>query len=372
MNSKKKILLIIAFILIVITIISPRMLNFLENALGKMEKEMILLNEFELPHSSQIKYAKLDQQLIQYWDGILYAYRINGEQSWSINLGITNPTIISYGENAYIIDNNKKQIHKINKLGETVYSVILKDSIEDIKICDEGYVLIYYTPDKGPLRSFEILDNKGKKYGELLISEGEIINSTISGREGRVLVYTTNVVQGGIEGNLLEFNLKGNLLGSEKQGDRIPLFMKFDTKKNTVIIYDNEIVSIDQEKQRNWSNKVESVHHIAMEADDVIALHLSKVTNNSLIQGRGKNKIVLYDMNGKFLGEKAFEENIKGVDTFQNEILGYSDRTIYLLDKKAEQQMQYKYNSDIEKAFLYQQKHVVVVTKEKLAFFKIQ
>ncbi len=371
MNSRKRILYIMAAVMIVLVVINPKTLAYFEDKFGGPERELMILRELELPHSSQINYGRLDQQLLQYWDGILYAYDMNGEQNWSIHLGVTNPTMITGSKEVLIVDSAKKQVIKVNNKGELVYSILLEEVIDDIKMCDEGYVLAYYKPQGGPLRNFETFDTQGKRIGEGIISEGEIINCAISGKADKVLLYTATVVNGDIEGSLMEFDLKGNLIGIEKMGEQIPLRIGFHEEER-IFIFTNEVVHTTAKNEVNWKVQSEGIQHIAMEGKELLALYLKKEKSNSFIQGRPKNKLEIYDSTGKLLGESILEDHMNGLDILNGKSITYSDRTIYLWNERAEEEVSFKYSGDIEQVLLLPQGNIAVITKEKLSFYKIQ
>ncbi|GAB6085932.1 DUF5711 family protein [Alkaliphilus crotonatoxidans] len=369
MNSKKRILFIMTVVLVILFIINPRTLAYFESKFGNPDQQLTLLKELELPHSSQIKYARLGQQLIQYWDGILYSYDMEGNQNWSVSLGASNPEMITSHNEVILVDSSKKEIIKVNNQGQLIYSILANESIADIKLCNEGYVLVYYTPQGGPLRSFEIFDSKGNRYGEITVSEGEVINSTISGKEKKVLIYTTQVAKGNIEGSLMEFDLKGNLLAIESMGPGIPLNVNFDDNGNRKIVYTDRVMYGGKDEVK-WTLDEEGLQSIAEEGK-LMVLYFKKAGGIGFFK-KSEDKLRIYDFQGDLMGETVLEDQMKGLDLLEGEIVSYSDRSIYLFNDRAELKMNFKYNGDIEQVFMLPQGNMAVITKEKLAFYKIQ
>ncbi len=372
MDNKKKTLLILILISLAVLIFNPKTLNFIQNKMWGSEKNVANIMELELPHSSQIIYVKHNDDLLQYWDGILYSYNMNGKQNWSINLSVTNPIIESNNKNIFVVDKNKNQIIMINNNGEINYRVILEKNIGFIKSEEEDYLLVYHDPGKSVFRDISILNEKGNKVGEILLNEGEVINGVISKKNQKVILHTMGISDGKLEGKLGYYNLKGELITLESTDENIIVDMFYDINGNLVVVYEESVLCINDKREEVWRLSTDKVRQVLDTLKDSIVIYCGKDGKSGIIQGRSREKITITDLNGKILGEKIPSEKIIGLDTYKGDIVAYSNRTIYMLNKKGDIVVEEKVSNDIEQVFLLPQRVIAITTKEKLVFMKIQ
>lgn len=370
MKKNKRILIILLGISICLLIFNPKSLGYLKSIItGEIQQATNIL-ELELPHSSQILHIKQKDQILQYWDGILYAYDVRGNQSWSINLGINSPVIEANDEYIYVLDGGKNQIIKILNSGNIEYRRVLNKSVNFIKPGDDKYLFVHHHPEQNRLRNVSVLNEEGKVVAEILVSEGEVINALVSEKNDRVILHTLVFSDGKVEGKLIYYNLKGEVVRLESTGDQIVVNMFFDNKGNLMVFYENKIASINSDYQNNWQVDTEEITSVALSNDYLITYH-SNEGRGGIIQ-RQRESLKMIDFSGKIIGENRSLEKIIGVDTFNNDIIAYSSRTIYLLNGKGEILMEYKISGDLQEVLLLPNKHIGVITKEKLSIMKIQ
>ncbi|MBM7615573.1 DUF5711 family protein [Alkaliphilus hydrothermalis] len=371
MNRKKRMMLILISLLLLLLIFNPKTITYLQEQFLGDEREVIDLMELELPHSSQMVYHKLDDQLLQYWDGILYSYSMDGSQNWSTNLSINNPTVETSKNSVYIIDKSKKQIIRINKQGETIYRTTLNDDIGFIEGKKDDVTLVYHTPDNSRFRKLSILNGEGKKIGDIVINDGEVVSTAISKDEERIILHTVGIGGGKLQTKLISYNLQGELLELKGIEDQLIVNMFFDYKGNLITAHENKLVSIDKSQEINWEQPTDKLIKVMDLSGEYIVTYGGE-GKNSILQGRSREKIQVIDMEGNVIGESKPRESIMGMDYDNEFFIAYSDRSIYLYDKKCNMMMEHQLSVDIEKVFLLPQKHIAVISKEKLVFMKIQ
>ena len=368
MQKRKKGLLILITIIIILFFINPKAISYLKAKTGSREGDVSIIKEIETTHSSQIIYEKLDNGLIQYLEGILIYYNMDGEQIWNINLGITRPIIKTNSNSVYVIDKNTNQILRINKKGEQIYKNTLDKPYKNFNICDDNYVVLYHHTDS-PVQYITIMNEEGNKVGEITLGEGEVTNIAISRAQDRIAVSTIGINGDTLENNLLVYDLKGNLIGVEGLKNNVILNIFYNEKGDLIAVDEKNIFSIDKNNKVKWeTNFNEPIALIDTTGRNYLTMYSEGSSKNSIIYSRTGNKIKTLAYDGKLTGEMAPKEEILGLDNYKNEVIAYSLRTIFKYGKNGNMKFEYPYSRDILKSFALSENHMVVITKEKITF----
>lgn len=372
MQKRKKGLLILITIITILFFINPKAISYLKAKTGSREGDVSIIKEIETTHSSQIIYEKLDNGLIQYLEGILIYYNMDGEQIWSINLGITRPIIKTNSNSVYVVDKNTNQILRINKKGEQIYKNTLDKPYKSFNICDDNYVVLYHHTDS-PVQYITIMNEEGNKVGEITLGEGEVTNIAISRSQDRVALSTIGINGDTLENNLLIYDLKGNLIGVEGLKNNVILNIFYNEKGDLIAVDEKNIFSIDKNKKVKWeTNFNEPISLIDTTSRNYITIYSEGSSKNSIIYSRTGNKVKTLAYDGKLAGEITPKEEILGLDNYKNEVIAYSLRTIFKYSKNGNVKFEHPYSSDILKSFALSENNIVVITKEKATFLSFK
>ncbi len=370
-NTKKNLWVLIA-IIIILLIASPGTIKYLKAKTSLGKGEISIIKEIETPHSNQIIYKKLDNGLIKYWKGILIYYDMTGEQLWSVNLAINRPVIKTSSDSIYIIDENKNQIFRINKKGEQIYKKTLDKNYENFSICDNNYVVLHHDTED-LVQHVTIMNEKGEKISEIVLSEGEITNMAISEGYDRIAISTVDINGDNLKNNILIYDLNANLLSSENFGYNIILNIFYNEKGDLIAIDEKNIFSINEDNLINWQTDFnDTIAIINTKNKNFITVYSKGSKKNSIIYSPTENTIKILSYNGKLLSEIKQEEEIINIDSYKNNIVAYSLRTIFKYDKNGNLRMEYPYNSDILKCFMLSDDNMVIITKEKISFLSLK
>ncbi len=372
MLIKRRGLILISFLLIALfLIISPRVIEFINTKSASSKGEPAVLYEIELPHSSQILYEKFNEGILQYWDGILYYHDMKGQQQWTHHLGVINPIIRTSNDSIYIMDNNKNQLRRLGKDGEEIYKVFLDKGVYSLSANNKQNVLLQLASEGSSYRNLLVLNSEGKKTGEISIAEGEIMNISIEDNDSRILLHTLSTANNRLEGNLIQYNSQGKLIRLDSLEDNILIKYFTEAKGNLILIFEDAIKAVDNEGSIQWEAEAAGARDAINEMGEYLAVYRNDTQKSGIIYGKSQDRLSIISEAGQSLSDDVLKEKPIGMDSSKNELLYYSSRSLYIINKKGQQISEYKYNSDIERAFLYPQQHVIVVTKERLSFLKI-
>lgn len=355
--------------IIMLILIGPKLINAARKTISTVEKEIYLIKEIETDYQGVVTYKKMEEGILQYWDGILAFYDLAGIQKWHIFLGITNPMIKTNSNNIYVVDNSKNQLLRIGKNGEIIYRYASEEALKNFEVCEENYVILQY-PEKNKLTKLTILNQEGREHSNFSLTEGAVISLAISKKHDFVAVNTLKS-NNTIESSLLTYDTKGQLIGSTSLKDQLVLGFLYDSKGNLIAVKEEEVLSINKTNKILWNTFVDRTKLFKEQPFRHITFYSGESGKNPLIHTKGGEKVKIIQYNGNVVGETTTEESILGIDVNEKAIAAYSLRTIYLLDERGIVEMEHKYSSDIEEVFIFSKEHVVVVTKGKVAFMRI-
>ncbi len=372
MKNKNKGLWILIAVIIVIFMVNPRTIKYLKAKTNLDKGRIVIVKEVEIPHSNQIIYEKLGNELIKYQGGVLALYNTMGEQLWSINLSINRPVIKTNSNSIYIIDENKNQMLRINKKGEQVYKSPLDKNYKNFSVCDDNYAVLHYGTEN-PIQCLVIINDKGKKVSETILGEGEITNMAISKTYDRMAISTINTNKDNLENSILIYDLKANLLSSQNFGDRIVLNIFYNEKGDLVAIDEKDIFSINEDNSINWKTDFNDPITIINTKNKNFITTYSKGSNrNSIIYSPTENIIKTLSHDGKLFSEIKQSEEVINIDSYKADIVACSLRTIFRYNKNGNLKMEYPYTADILKCFALSDDNIAVITKEKISFLSFK
>ncbi|KAB3532206.1 DUF5711 family protein [Alkaliphilus serpentinus] len=371
MEIKKRIVYILLVLILIFLLANPMSINYFKGKIKAEALDIYLLKEIELPHSSHIQYKKLNDGIAKYWDGVLFYYNYKGELIWSLHIGAINPLITNNNQSIYIYDQNNNQLTRIEKDGNVVYKVVIEKKVKSFDVNNENLVVLQHNAEGGLLvKSVTLLNEAGKKISEILIREGDILSTLNSKKLNELLIQIIAVKGGSLESHLITYNYNGDVI-SFNQVDEIILNMFYDKKGSLVLVQENKVTSyIDKEEK--WSASIRNVKLVETFNDEILVLYGGNDINSGIIQGRNSLGIIIYKTNGKLIREIKPKEKVKGLDVIEDKVLYYGERSIYVEGFNEEKILEHLYSSDIERAYLFPNNHLVIVTKERLTFTKLQ
>lgn len=367
MNNKRKVFVLL--IVIMLILIGPRLIKQVKSVLTTVEKEFYLLQEIETGHEDDLIYKKLDSGLVQYWDGILYLYDMTGKQKWHTYIGIVNPIIKTNSNSVYMLDNDKNQLIRIGKNGEILYRYTIEGALVNFEVCEENYVILQYFSQKN-ITNLKILNKEGREHNNILLTEGEVINISISKTHNYIGINTL-VTNNVLESRLLTYDIDGQLIGSNNLEEQFVLGFLYDSKGNMIVVKEEEVFSINKSNRVKWSVFLNKIKLFKGFLTEHMVLYSDESGKNPLIHTKEGEEIKVLQYNGKVIGEFQIDGKVNGLDIHEEAIVFYSPRTIYFLDKRGNLEVEYKYSSDIEEIFVFSKGHLVIVTKGKLSFMKM-
>ena len=172
-----------------------------------------------------------------------------------------------------------------------------------------------------------------------------------------------------IASHVLHYSLRGNLLNSTSLGNIVIYNMFFDREGKLIVISDKNITALLKEKAK-WSVDLHLVKLIEEMDSSSVAIYGLQNPNKGFM--KKDDNILIIENNGKIIETENISEEIIGMDCFDQDLVVYSKRTVYILDSNGSIVFKQKYNKDIDEVYLFEKGHLIVVTKENIYFNKLE
>lgn len=370
MKKIKKPLVTLAVIFFLLLAIHPKTTEFVKAKTNNGHQDVQLLKEIELPHSSQIIYEKFNDGVLQYWDGVLYFHDMKGQQRWTKLIGAINPLIKTANNNVYILDNNKKQLTRLGIDGEEIYKLVLEKSIFNYNINKGQHVLLQIEDDNTPFNKILILSPKGEKIGEVAVGEGSIMSFSMDSYRSHIYIHTVTTTNNKIENNLIKYDNKGKLISLENLQDKLLMDYYYEDKAGLVMIFENAVRAIDDNREIKWEFPTGRIKLLLHQPENFTIINTSDTDKSGIIYGKSPDMLKVISNSGELISESILEGEPKGIDVHENDIILFTNRTLYIGNKNGGWGTEYKYTKDIEKAFVFPQGHIVIISKERISFLK--
>ena len=333
-------------------------------------RELDIIKEIEIDHRGELFCEKVKSHLIQYQGGILSSYNKKGEKNWTSHLGVLNPTIKCSPKAIYVLDNDRNQIISIDRGGEIIYRYNVGDRLEDFQACKDNYLLLQY-PYKNKTSQLKVLDNEGREYSEFSLTEGRVVNISISKADNFIGINTLTM-KGDIESRFLIYDMEGQLKGTKNLDDQLILGFQQDGKGNTIVVGERQVFAINKNNEVKWDMGLAPIKLFKGKPTKHMIFYSGDMDNKQWVYRNNPEEIRIIQYNGKEVARTGLDEGITGMDLGEDAIALYSSRTIFLLDSGGKLNLKHQYSSDIEKIFVFSKRELGVVTRDKISFIKIR
>lgn len=370
MKKSKKTLLILSVVIILLLAIHPKTKELISAKSSRDYQAVQLHKEIDMPQGSQAIYEKFLDGVLQYWDGVLYFYDKKGQQRWSKSMRATDPLIRTAGSNVYVLDNTNKQLTRLREDGKEAYKLALEKKIFNYSVSLGQYALLQPEVDDAPLNKILILSPKGDIIGEIAVGEGKIMSFYMDSYKNQIHIHNVIVSGNKAESNIIKYDSRGNLISLQNLGEELLMFYNYEDEAGLVLAFENALLAIDDSGKAKWelpTGRIRLLHH---QPEYFIVINTSGAGKSGIIYGKSPDMLKVISKSGKLISESVLEVEPKGVDSFENDIIFFTDRSLYMGIKNNSWSIEYKYTKDIEKAFVFSQGHVILISKAGISFLK--
>ncbi|MCG8541494.1 MAG: DUF5711 family protein, partial [Clostridia bacterium] len=306
--------------------------------------------------------------VIKFEKNKLVTYDLNGEKLWEKELKMKDPIIRGNKDNIVVVNPTNGKVFYIDYRGEIKLENSLDKEVIDVEINSNGYVLTMLK------KEIFVFHPNGEIVSNFNIPKGEVFDGDLSEDNNTIALTILNVEEKKFYSNILFYSLDGKVLAGKKYDNDIIYKIFLINDSNLLALSDSRVLMISEDDKNNnviWVKEFEENLNKGVLSDQGI-LVLSLINKeNTIIDTKNRNIICQLNLDGNILNKTPIAGEVLGLDVIDDEILVFTDRTIYILDKKGEIILERKINRDIKTVKWISKKNILITYKDRLEIMSL-
>lgn len=335
--------------------IGLKRISTIEYTTRKQDRDRVNINSFE-------------ERVIKFEKNKLVTYDLNGEKLWEKELKMKDPIIRGNKDNIVVVNPTNGKIFYIDYRGEIKLENSLDKEVIDVEINSNGYVLAMLK------KEIFVFHPNGEIVSNFNIPKGEVFDGDLSEDNNTIALTILNVEEKKFYSNILFYSLDGKVLAGKKYDNDIIYKIFLINDSNLLALSDSRVLMISEDDKNNnviWVKEFEENLNKGVLSDQGI-LVLSLINKeNTIIDTKNRNIICQLNLDGNILNKTPIAGEVLGLDVIDDEILVFTDRTIYILDKKGEIILERKINRDIKTVKWISKKNILITYKDRLEIMSL-
>ena len=335
--------------------IGLKRISTIEYTTRKQDRDRVNINSFE-------------ERVIKFEKNKLVTYDLNGEKLWEKELKMKDPIIRGNKDNIVVVNPTNGKVFYIDYRGEIKLENSLDKEVIDVEINSNGYVLTMLK------KEIFVFHPNGEIVSNFNIPKGEVFDGDLSEDNNTIALTILNVEEKKFYSNILFYSLDGKVLAGKKYDNDIIYKIFLINDSNLLALSDSRVLMISEDDKNNnviWVKEFEENLNKGVLSDQGI-LVLSLINKeNTIIDTKNRNIICQLNLDGNILNKTPIAGEVLGLDVIDDEILVFTDRTIYILDKKGEIILERKINRDIKTVKWISKKNILITYKDRLEIMSL-
>lgn len=277
------VILIIGFLFISIKSNRNKILDVFQS-LSIRDKSLVLTKS--IPIEEDINCINIyENTIIKNRHSTLSFLKLDGTLSFEKDFKFSNPYVYIRDKYIYVADKDNGDIYSLNKKGETINRIELKNPLFSLKETQNGLIAHIKTSD---MESINILDNEGKSIRIHDINQGNILTFTMNEENSKYILSTLSL-EGMLKSITKSYSIDGKELYSTEFPSEIVLFSEY-VDKDIIVLSDKSLYYL-KNGEIQWKRQFLLVKDILMDKDGIHLLYENNFETINL-EGRTLNKLV--------------------------------------------------------------------------------
>lgn len=358
-------LFVVAVIIFAVTKLSGELRPILRDNSMTLKKANTIEYTERKQENKKVNIDSFNEHIIKFEERKLSTYNQDGDKLWEKELDIDNPIIRGNQNNIVVVDSSDGEIYYIDYEGEIRAKNSIGNEVMDIKIYENGYLLVMLE------KEICVFDPNGEIISNFIIPKGEVIDGDLSADNSMIALTILVVEEKKFYSNILFYSLEGKVLAGKKLDSKVIYKILLTNNNNLLVLGDNKIFKITDDDNILWEKDFEETLNRGVLSDrGLLVLNLVK-EKNTIIDTKNRNTISQMDLDGNILNKTPVAGEVLGLDVLDDKIAAFTDRTIYIIDKKGDKILEKKINKDIKDVSWISKKNLLIINKNKLEIMEI-
>jgi hypothetical protein len=290
---KRKILSSLVIIFVILLVASPWLVRMIQRSF--FSEDLLLFEEREatIPFSGNWAMLQGNSGVYLLRNSEIRFLHPQQEEEWAFGTETLVPVATAIGEHVFMMESSPRYLFRINELGHMLYQQPTSRSVDRMTSCIDSYLLLQH-PLENRLMPFSILDPQGMVAGNILLTEGEVIGSTISGRHEKVLITILRPSGQTFESTLLTYDLQGVLQSSRSFTEQIIVDLMITADGGIILLTNENIARYNLMMEQQWEQPVDLFYLQSKSSDGSWVLAHRPEASPELSEMEGINTVLTH------------------------------------------------------------------------------
>ncbi len=347
-----------------------KLVDFIKPILGFEDIKLKKINQINIDsdlENVKVKAKSIGGNIILSQGNTVLSFDEDGKVLWEKDLSISEPYFGGSADRIIIGDLSKGYIFYLDKEGNTVKDILLEEPIYTLEITANGYTLAVLENSN----KINVYNNDGEETGSFEVPKGEIIAASLEDEDKVLVLSIIDTEDERFYSNIIFYDIEGKVLAGKKHDNKIIYKLQFINGDEVMAMGYNNILLFNKSNEIIWKKKIDDkINKIDFNNEGLAVVNLIK-EKGILVDTKNRTTIATVDKEGEMLSQTPIPEDIEGIDIYNNSILGFSTRTLFLLDDKRNIAIEKKLNKDIKEVWWITESNIGVVYKDEIEIIKM-
>jgi len=363
--------LLILFVLLLTA--SPWVVRWVQRTFLEQNLTLELKREAAIPYSGNWSILPGQEGVYVVRNAEIRYFHTDQEKDWGFSTETLVPVVGTNRNHLFLLEANPRYLLRIDEQGYMLYQQATNRSAEVITADQESHVLVQH-PLENRLIPFSILDPEGRVMGSILLTEGEVLDTTITSEHNRVYVVVLRLTANGYESALLGYDMQGVLQTTRSFPEQIVVDTMIMDSGEVAVLTDSQMTLLSIDMEESWTTPLEPYYLSAYDGSGRWALaHRRELYTAELPLELEGNTVLTYlkleERESILIGQ---EEELTELMVRDQQLLTRAIRKITVYQEDGGIIDEQMFQNEVEDAFLLSNDQLAVILRGQVVFYELQ
>ena len=363
--------LLILFILLLAA--SPWVVRWIQRTFLEQNLTLELKREAAIPYSGNWAITPGLEGVFVIRNAEVRYFHPDQAKDWGFATDTLVPVVGTNNSHLFLLEANPRYLLHIDEQGYMLYQQATNRNAEAITADDNSYTLVQH-PVENRLVPFSILDPEGRVMGSILLTEGEVLNTTVASEHNRVYVVVLRLAGNGYESVLLGYDMQGVLQTTRSFSGQIVVDTMILDSGEIAVLSNNQMTLLSLGMEDRWSTPLEPFYLSAHDGTGrwTLAHHRELYSGEVPPTVEGQTLLTFLNLEERESMLAGHEEVLFELTMKDRLLLTRETRRITMYQENGEKVDEQMFQNEVEDAFLLSKDHLAVVLRGQVVFYTLR
>ena len=370
--KKRRGLLLGLLVFIALLAASPWMVRKIESTFFYKPPVLQLTRETTIPFSGNWGWIASDAGIYLLRTTEVRHLSPRKEEDWTLGTDALAPVAVTGAGGVFLQERAPRYYVRISQQGHLLYHQAAHKAAEDMAVCDAGYLLVRH-PEENRMNAFSILDPEGRVTGSFDLTEGVVINTTISGAHNRILVALLRMTGNTYESVLLSYDLRGTLQSSKSLPEQLLIDTVVTQEGNVVLLTEETLQVYSQGMEKKWQMELEPYYAYAHESGEKwVMAHRGEKNSTPSPDKEIKTVVTVIDAHRREVDSFAATDELLDIHLQNDQMAARIARGFQIYETTGSLLDQRGYQTEVEAVMWVHSNELGVIRRGQIRFYRLR